>query len=392
MFIVQKLFVLVLSCLLVLMHPIAYATQAYHTTSLLMQSPDLIAERNLLTQHFEQIKLIKEHREQQGDLYMQPINKSEPCKISTDVFDHRAVPNDGSFILWEGACSKGFADGFGRIYLLRSTNVILELLAKLDYNANDLNTVYYFKDTSVLGQTIFFYGKSNRHKLSGITITQRAIDNNFLVSMLTLDKDNFISYQKESSLNSRYVLNTLGFFNYSHIVYDMRPTSYRSIAISHKMIDADGKDIGFSVIGTRDGEVTGREVQDHNLSKDIIPSDNMLKRVIEVVGKVDANVEESLRTVLEAQPVVDVYKQVICKPDYNSALCDKLKCKQICSTTDTITPDDQRVKELLLLLVQEHNKEAMRTYLRQVIQKRQFSKLPPQQVAPTPKQRSNPVR
>lgn len=364
---------------------------AYHSTPLLNDSPDLHVERQLMQQHFDNIHANQDRYNASGPQYMQPVNKGEPCKVSIDIFDSRATPGDGSFILWEGACSQGFADGFGRVYLMRSTSPILELLTKLDANSLELNTVYYFKDTSVQGQTIFFYGKSNRHKASGITITQRELDDNFTVAMLTLDKDNLISYQKESSLNSRYVLDTLGLSTYSHIIYDLRHTGYRSVSINYKMIDRNGKNVGYSILGSKDGTLIGREEKEHNLSAEIEPSDDMVKRVIEVVDKVDTNIEESLTSVLEAQPVVEVYKQVICKTDYQSALCDRLRCKNICTTDNTITPNDPRVKELLLFLVQEHNNEAIRSYLRQAIQKRHFQKLPSQMPTQAPKRRSDPL-
>lgn len=367
---VQKL-LFVGSSILLLTCAAAYASLSPRSTPLLEKSPDLRLEREMLHKHLSNVLFNQEHYEQMV-VYKQPVNKGEPCKVSSEVFDNRVTADDGSFVLWEGACSQGFADGFGRLYLVRSSRPVLELLAKLDASSSEMNTVYYFKDNSVQGQTIFFYGKSNRHKASGITITQRELDNNFMVAMLSLDKDNLVTYQKETSLNSKYVLDTMGLTNYSHIVYDLRNSSYHSLDISYKMVDAHNRQIGYSVVGAPDGSITGELVQTTNQRKQTIePSDDMLKRIIEVVSDIDRNIEDSLKNVLEAQPVIEVYKQVVCSTDYNSTLCDKLQCKNICSEEATISPNDPRVKELLLYLVHHHNSQAIRSYLSKAIAQRQ---------------------
>lgn len=370
----------------------AHASLAPRSTQLLDSSPDLRLERELLTQHQENVRFNQEHYDQMV-VYKQPVNKAEPCKVSSEIFDNRVMPDDGSFVLWEGACSQGFADGFGRLYLVRASTPILELLAKLDASSTELNTVYYFKDTSVQGQTIFFYGKSNRHKASGLTITQRQLDNNFMVAMLSLDKENLVTYQKETSLNSKYVLNTMGLTNYSHIIYDLRNSAYHSLDISYKMLDVHNQPLGYSVVGASDGTLTGEMIQaNHKRQRIIEPTEDMIKRIIEIVGDIDTNIETSLKNVLEAQPVVEVYKQVICTSDYNSTLCDRLQCKSICSTEETISPNDARVKELLLYLVHQHNGQEIRTYLNKALalrkdQQNKKTNLDEEQ----PKRRTNPV-
>lgn len=390
---VQKLLLVGFNILL-LTCSAAYASLSPHSTPLLEQSPDLRIERDLLHKHLSNVLFNQEHYEQMV-IYKQPVNKGEPCKVSSEVFDNRTSQDDGSFILWEGACSQGFADGFGRLYLIRSSRPVLELLAKLDATSNELNTVYYFKDTSVQGQTIFFYGKSNRHKASGITITQRELDNNFMVTMLSLDKDNLVTYQKETSLNSKYVLNTMGLTNYSHIVYDLRNSTFHSLDISYKMVDAHNQQIGYSILGASDGNLTGELIQSSNhRKKPIEPTDDMIKRLIEVVGDIDANIEDSLKNVLEAQPVIEVYKQVVCNADYNSTLCDKLQCKNICSEKSTVSPNDPRVKELLLYLVHQHNQQAIRNYLHHALDQRrneQSLSLPSDAEEENIKKRTDPV-
>lgn len=365
-----KLLFAALSTFILISFISAKAAVEPESTPLLNNSPDLRLERSLLKQHYSNVEFTKKNYEQMV-VYKQPVNKSEPCKISSEIFDNRISQDDGAFVLWEGACNQGMADGFGRLYLIRSATPILELLAKLDADSLENSTVYYFKDTTVQGQTIFFYGKSNRHKASGITITQRDLDNNFIVAMLSLDKDNLLTYKKETSLNSKYVLNSMGLTNYSHIIYDLRNSSYNSLDLSYKMVDADSMPIGFSLIGMNDGQLSAEMIRANTQRPvDIEPTVDMVKRIMEIVGDIDSQIEESLKNVLEAQPVVEVYKQVVCTAEYNSTLCHKLNCKSICSTKETISPNDSRVKELLLYLVHQHNAQEMRNYLRRALAER----------------------
>ena len=90
---------------------------------------------------------------------------------------------------------------------------------------------------------------------------------------------------------------------------------------------------------------------------------DVLDHVMDLNREIDINVEGALKNVIEALPVIDAYKNVVCSDSYQNPTCTKMKCKDICNLNKEITPDDNEVKELLLRLVDHHNSKPLVAYL-----------------------------
>lgn len=359
-------------------------------THLLNQSKDLSFERSLVHSHQVKVSL---HKQNYKNLIVlkQPVNKGEQCRISSEVFNNRTNLDDGSIVLWEGACFNGMANGFGRLYLFRSNKQVYELLARLDAKDPTKNIIYYVKDTSATSQTLFFYGKSNMFRTSGIIITQRNIDDEFIVSMFTRDKDNIITYEKSAFLKSKQIHYNMGFTNFNHEIYDLRnSTIYPSLDLTYNMTDQYNRNIGYSIILSNNGRITGELLPSHNQrARTIEPSTDMVLRVIELITSINTHVDDSLKNLLEATLVLDTYKNVVCSPNYNNALCSKINCQRICSKDDSILPDDPRVKKLILQLVHQNKSRELSSYLRKALAARQEGSLNGSKMSQQPKQRSN---
>lgn len=328
---------------------------------ILKESPNLDYERELLAQHAQ---VVANYNENYGKLGQpkQPANKSEPCIIKSDILDSVLSPN--SMVFWEGSCVNDQADGFGRVYVISSGRKTFEMLTNFHAEEPDYTTTYYTKNTKIDSRTVYFYGKTNRFQSSGILITQSRVDNDLLVGMQTVDKLNLITYQKETSKNSKYVLNIKDYGNFIHFIHDLIHTPYRSLAMSYRLTNrANGANLGYSFTGHNDGSLTGNYIDKNNNSVSAnIPSD-VLDHIINVNNDIDVNVEGTLKNVIESVPVVNAYKNVVCNESYQNPTCTKMKCKEICDLNTEITPDTPEVKELLLRLVDHHNNKPLIAYI-----------------------------
>lgn len=298
----------------------------------------------------------------------QPANQTEQCLIRADTLEGYIGKN--SLIFWEGSCSKGYADGFGRIYVVNAGRKTFEMLSHFNSEDPTYSTTYYTKDTSADAQTVYFYGKSNSYQSSGITITKSNIDSELVVAMQMIDKSNLITYQKEISQNTHYVLNIKDLGNFAHLTHDLSNTVYRSLFMSYRMLDrSTNTHLGYSFTGYRDGRIVGTftDINGNVLNNQSISAD-LLRHIQSINEDVDVNVETCIKNVIESLPVLQAYLNVICSSNYSNPVCTKMQCKQICDVKSTVTPDNPDVKDLLLMLVDHHNNRTINTYLAQTIE------------------------
>ena len=330
-------------------------------SELLLNSPHLDYERALFEQH-NQIAANYNNNYETILKYKQPANKSEKCLVASDLLDGILLPN--SILFWEGSCRDDRADGFGRVYVISSGRKTFEMLTNFHSDEPQYTTTYYTRNTRIDSRTIYFYGKSNRFQSSGILITESRVDGDLLVGMQTVNKTSLITWQKETSRNSKYVLNIKDYGNYVHFIHDLINTPYRSLAMSYRMTNrTNGQNLGYSFTGQSDGIVLGKFTDRSGITDDsAIPSD-ILNHVIELNRNIDFNVEGALKNVIEALPVIEAYKTVVCNDSYQNPLCTKMKCKEICSSQNATSPESPAVKELLLRLVDHHNNRPLITYL-----------------------------
>lgn len=345
----------------------AHPTPDISSQNILRNSPNLEYERTLLLQHDQ---LVKRYHSNYDEVNRgkQPANKTEPCLINTDLLN--GIGNDKSIVFWEGSCQNGLAEGFGRVYVVDSGRKTFELLGNFHADEPQFTTIYYAKNTTVQSQTVFFYGKANRYQSSGITINSNHINNDLIVSLQFVDKVNLITYQKEISKNSKYVLNIEDFGNYVHLIHDLSNTPYSTLTMSYRLRDrSTNEQVGYSFTGLTNGTLQGRYRDEQGIehSIQVLPEDVLL-HINRVNEFVDVNIENCIENVIKAVPVISAYLQVICAPTYQDTVCERMQCKQMCQVGSTITPEDATVKELLLRLVEHHNRHPLRSYLAQAIQ------------------------
>ena len=336
---------------------------------LLQESHDLDYERDLIATHKQLVQYYKKNYEGLS-LNKQPANKSDPCMLSSDMLN--GVVNNNSLVFWEGGCQNGKAQGFGRVYVVNGGRKSFEMLTNFHADNAALDTTYYSKNTQVNSHTVFFYGKANRDESSGVTITRNNVDNDLTVSMNLIDKVNLITYQKETSQNSRYVLDILDMGNYAHFIHDLNDTPYRSLSMSYRLLDRETNiNRGYNFTGFANGTISGKFSDAVGATTNQVVPIDVLQRVIEINHTVNLNIEASIKNVIESLPVVDAYLNVVCDASYNNPVCTKLQCKQICDPLATISPNNSEVKDLLLRLVDHHNKYPIRLFLENAIAQRQ---------------------
>ncbi len=339
--------------------------------SLLQNSKNLKYERKLHLQHAQLVERYRDNFAKLGS-GKQPANKTEACLVSTDLLD--GIGDDKSLIFWEGSCQNGLAEGFGRVYVVDSGRKTFELLGNFHSDEPQFTTIYYAKNTTVQSQTIYFYGKANSYQSSGITINSNHVSNDLVVSLQFVDKVNLVTYQKEISKNSKYVLNIEDFGNYVHLIHDLSNTPYSTLSMSYRLRDrSTNEQLGYSFTGLANGMLQGRyrDEQGNEHPVEVLPED-VLRHINRVNEYVDVNIESCIENVIKAVPVIDAYLQVICAPTYSDAVCERMKCKQMCEVGSTITPEDSAVKALLLRLVEHHNAHPLRAYLAQAIDRSQM--------------------
>ena len=337
------------------------ASEAQASNLSLSTVPNFNYEHELLKQHQLLVERYTNNYENM-QLVKQPANKTEKCLLSSEMMD--GILTDNSFIFWEGFCENGLAEGFGRVYVITNGRKVFEMLTNIHSTEPQFTTTYYTKNTAIDAQTISFYGKSTRYHSSGITITERKVDNDLIVALQSIDKVNFITYQKETSRNYPYVLNIEDFGNHTHYIYDLNNSPYRSLSMAYKLVDnSRNRTLGYSFTGKRSGLISGHFTNNTGNSSAInIPLEE-LQHVVNINEAVEVNIENTIKNVIEALVVVDAYLNVICVDSYQNPVCTKMKCKQICNLQQNITPDHPYIKELLLRLADHHNARPVKNFL-----------------------------
>ena len=337
------------------------APEAYASNLSLSAVPNFNYEHELLKQHQLLVERYTNNYENM-QLVKQPANKTEKCLLFAEMID--GILTDNSFIFWEGFCENGLAEGFGRVYVITNGRKVFEMLTNIHSTEPQFTTTYYTKNTAIDAQTISFYGKSTRYHSSGITINERKVDNDLIVALQSIDKVNFITYQKETSRNYPYVLNIEDFGNHTHYIYDLNNSPYRSLAMAYKLVDnSRNRTLGYSFTGKRTGLISGHFTNNTGNSSAInIPLEE-LQHVVNINEAVETNIENTIKNVIEALVVVDAYLNVICVDSYQNPVCTKMKCKQICNLQQNITPDHPYIKELLLRLADHHNARPVKNFL-----------------------------
>lgn len=340
----------------------------------LKSGPNLGIERDLLLKHED---MVKSYTDNYVSLMKkkQPVNKTEECIISSDILDLIVKPN--SMVFWEGGCMNGKADGFGRAYVVTSGRIAFEMLANLHADDPLYNTAYYTKNTSADSFTQYFFGKSVRIQSSGVLITHSKLNDDLTVGLQMSDKVNLITYQKDISLKSAYILNIKDYGNYAHFIHDLTDTPYRSLAMSYRMQDRQSNhNVGYEFTGMKTGVIEGKHVDPAGKeTPSSIPKD-VLSRVQEINDEVDINIENAISDAIDALKIVTAYKEAVCDPAFDNVLCKKMKCKNICDVQQSLTPEDARVKELLLRLVKHHNDRPLLGYLQSAVSGSKGSNLP----------------
>lgn len=330
-------------------------------SQLLQNGPSLEVERKLLLTHEEMVK-------HYADNYVsmmqkkQPANKTERCIITADALDRVLKPN--SMVFWEGSCTDGKADGFGRAYVVTSGRIVFEMLTNLHADDPLYNTIYYIKNTELESSTQYFFGRSVRIQSSGLIINHTKLNNDLTVGMQMSDKANLITYQKDTSLKEPYILNIKDYGNYAHFVHDLSETPYPTLSMSYRLLDRrSGYNVGHHFTGRKSGVISGKFNDENGRERNsVIPSD-VIERVKEITDEVDINVENTLTDVIDSMKVFNAYKDAVCDPHFDNSLCKKMRCKDICDLKNYITPDDSRVKEMLVRLVKNHNSRPLYAYL-----------------------------
>lgn len=331
----------------------------------LKNGPNLSDERELLIDHEAMVKTYT-------DNYVammkkkQPANKTEECMLSSDLLDLIIKPN--SMVFWEGDCKGGRADGFGRAYVVTSGRIVFEMLANLHSDDPLYSTTYYTKNTSTDSYTQYYFGKSVPIQSAGVLITQTKINDDLTVGMQMTDKANLITYQKDTSLKSAYILNIKDYGNYAHFIHDLTDTPYRSLAMSYRMLHRkNNRNVGYEFTGMKTGVLEGKYVDREGNEKAVAIPHDLLTRVQEINDEVDINVESAIGNAIDALKIFNAYKNAVCDPSFNNVLCTKMKCKDICDVQQSLTPEDTRVKELLLRLVKHHNDRPLLGYIQSAV-------------------------
>lgn len=329
------------------------------------KSPNLNKERQILAHHDKLAQKINENYDKIL-IRKQPANKTDPCLIGTDSLNRYF--NGNVLVFWEGNCANGLADGFGRVYVISGKRKVFELLANFHAEDPNFTTEYFSKDTQVENQTTFFYGKANRYRSSGINIIKNDLDNDLVVALEAIDKINWTTYLKEISKNSGYILNVKDLMNHRYLIHDLLNTPYKSMVMSYKLVNNNtGYNDSYSFLILTDGS-TKTEINDgNNHAKDSPLPKDVVEYALNLNDEIEVSIEDSIKNVIEAMPVVNAYLNVICNPKYDNPVCRKMQCKNMCNLSSTITPNDEYVKQLLLKLVEHHNMRPLNSYLTTLI-------------------------
>lgn len=336
-----------------------------YSDSKFVDDPNFAYEMELYAQH---LNVVKESKEAMSlsTVKKQPANHTESCTIESPTL-YRHLTTSKSLVFWEGSCLDGKADGLGRVYVTNGKRKIFEMLAQFYAHDPDQNAIYYIKNTTVESQTAFFYGVVNLRNSNGISILKNNQNGDIVVSLVKEDYLNQIFYRKQTSKFTPYVLNILDFVNYAHYIHDLNHTPYRSLFMSYKLSIPEILTYGYSFIALKNGELKGTYTNERGESKDSEIPSRLLEHVDAINNEVEKNISYSLQSVIDAYPTIENYLYKVCDKSYKDELCNRMRCKQICNSKNTLTPNDPEVTSLLLVLVDHHHHQPLKNFIKNEI-------------------------
>lgn len=337
-----------------------YKTRIYQD-SRFVDNPRFSYELELYAKH---LNLVKEKAQDESInvIKKQPANKSESCTIESPTL-YRHLSTNKSLVFWEGDCLDGKADGLGRVYVTNGKRKVFEMLAQFYAKDRDSNAIYYIKNTTVESQTTFFYGVANLRNANGINIIKNNQNGDIVVSLVKEDYLNQIFYRKQTSKLTPYVLNIMDLVNYAHYIHDLNHTPYRSLFMSYKLSTPENLTYGYSFLALMNGELKGSYTNDLGETTDSKVPSLLLEHVQKVNAEVENNIAYSLQSVIDAYPTLEGYLYKVCDDRYKDELCNRMRCKQICNSKNTLTPNSPEVTKLLLVLVDHHHHQPLKKFL-----------------------------
>lgn len=193
------------------------------------------------------------------DESQQPVNKKEKCLLPFFVNDSGANVE----LYWDGQCSRGLAQGLGRVVRTLDGKKTQEMLVEISPKQKNALVTYLRYDVinndSEVGYSLLTL---KNDKLEGHSATwgyndQAWQEGNYEVTSRYEDTSNFMSYTKIMDLLSGEYSSIIAYPNFSHDVLNAHDNVMSNLDKTYRLLDGSAM-IGLSYIWLKNGQLLVR--------------------------------------------------------------------------------------------------------------------------------------
>ena len=262
-------------------------------------------ERKLLSENKQvaakYVKAMKDKKQKR--IWIQPANKTEPCKVSTlyDVESGNYTLDSNFKMYWDGECENGYANGLGRTF---QKGILIDAKILEIYQGKEEKPRHLVRTYDLTGTTL--KGDFENGYWVDTSITDNNVEFNIIFNSGYFgDEEDFIAWAEISPFSDgkKYAKQ---YGNFRYIIYeDDYPVKFR-----FSIVDNDNNFLGYSVMKHEDGRIA--HVEHPGLRKVSLPK-SYLSRVSQIHLEIKEAVNKAISAAKQADEAVKQYTGKICK-------------------------------------------------------------------------------
>ena len=321
---------------------VGHAVYSLSCTAFAGPAPLVPAE--LITLVTQLIRAEPEVRPTSERLFVQPVNKTEPCKLPTSR-DQMDRPNFRAF--WDGACKDGYAHGFGRDIATSDTHHLEEI------TVHNFSQDGHEPDQQVsVGYDLVnywvFYGKKDAQRMVGVREQITDDPYAFQVAMVTgsATPDGRLMGQQWSPLSPvpRLVFGTRS-VGYLADDFSNYPGAVKTVI--RRIDPGSGKENGFRLTGFKNGSWTYQAVSDSVVTGTVQLPREYLQHVSSLLDSAIQQRSAGEAAGREGKALERQYLAKFCSSPYEIPKLDNALAKRICNWRDAFSAKyDNQLKKV----------------------------------------------
>lgn len=273
------------------------------------------------------------------NIYTQPVNKTEPCKLPTTK-DQLERKNFRAY--WDGDCKNGFAYGLGRDIALSDTHHIEEITihnGNGNSNGQPARLIDYVQNVSIYAANGANFGENSGYKE---IFTANSTNFSIEYEIFSTDGKSYLRGLRGSPFNPVKSLVNRSHGNPDYVLVDYSALPATSDQAQIAIFAANpitNKPVGFRIIRFRNGVIQHQKIatDGQSIAELVELPPEYIAKLTERIGEAEAAVQKASAESAKAQQMEREYLHMACATDYSIKgvpAKDMEVARQICTWRD----------------------------------------------------------